>query len=449
MKRSALTGTSLDMAWTSIPVFERVYGAELRRRKIVPPARTERTVSGAAGGTILDPVAGIFDNVLVFDFRSLYPSIMRSFNIDPLARARALSSPRRDDIVAPNGARFSREEGIMPSLIRRYAAERERFLDSGDDSGAYVLKILQNSFYGVLGSAQCAYARTDLAGAITSLAREFLHASRDWFESGGRRVLYGDTDSVFVQASFSDGSGFETLSTLGRCLAASLDERLSAIIRSEYGLQSFLKMRCEKVYGRFLIPRLRQGDRSAAESDGAGLSPSGDRVPSRGRAKGYAGLELTKEGARIEIKGMEAARSDWTPLARNFQTELIGLAFSGRGFEEARDFCRRTEAELKSGRLDGDLVYRKRLRRSASAYASGTPQVLAARLLGWTTGRGVVAYVMTVRGPRPDSLIDAAIDYAHYLDRQLKPIAFSVAGACGWDPEGLFADSGQIGFDFG
>jgi hypothetical protein len=61
----------------------------------------------------------------------------------------------------------------------------------------------------------------------------------------------------------------------------------------------------------------------------------------------------------------------------------------------------------------------------------------------------VVAYVMTVRGPRPDSLIDAAIDYAHYLDRQLKPIAFSVAGACGWDPEGLFADSGQIGFDFG
>ncbi len=449
VKRSVLTGTGLDIAWTSIPVFERVYGAELRRRNIVPLIRSDRAVSGAAGGTILDPIAGVFENVLVFDFRSLYPSIMRSFNIDPLARARATTRQRESDIVAPNGARFSRDPGIMPSLIQRYAAERERFLADGDDSGAFVLKILQNSFYGVLGSAQCAYARTELAGAITSFGREFLHASRDWFESGGRRVLYGDTDSVFVQALAGDGVGFEKLTILGRGLAASLDEHLASLIRSVYDLESFLKIRCEKVYGRFLIPRLRQGERNGADAAGFGLDDAGDGLSSRGRAKGYAGLELLRDGCRVEIKGMEAARSDWTPLARRFQTELIALVFAGCGREEVRGFCRLTESDLRSGKLDGELVYSKNLKRPVSAYASQTPQVKAARLLGWTSGRGLVAYVMTRSGPCPESRIDAAIDYGHYVERQLKPIAFSVAGAYSWNPDDFFSGSGQIGFDFG
>ncbi len=453
MKRSVLTGTSLDIAWTSIPVFERVYGAELRRRRIVPLARSEREVSGAAGGTILDPVAGLFENVLVFDFRSLYPSIMRSFNIDPFARARAMAHPRDSDILAPNGARFAREEGIMPSLIRNYAAEREKALASGDDSAAYVLKILQNSFYGVLGSTQCAYARTDLAGAITSFGRKFLHASRDWFESGGRRVLYGDTDSVFVQALPADGSGYSVLSELGSELAGRLDAYLSELVRTEYGLESFLRIRCEKVYGRFLIPRLRMDDGGRAARGAAGLEGVDDdaepgELTVRGRSKGYAGLELCPDGSRVEIKGMEAARSDWTALARRFQTELIGLVFAGGGPKEAKDHCRLTEAELRSGRLDGELVYRKNLRRPVSAYASESPQVKAARLMGWTARRGLIAYVMTRRGPRPESDVDAPIDYGHYVEKQLAPIARSVAGACGWKAGDWFAGSGQIGFDF-
>ena len=85
----AAAGVSLDLAWTSIPAFERIYGAALRARRIVPPPRHEAPVDGAAGGTVLEAEAGLFPNVLVFDFRSLYPSIMRTFHVDPLAHARA------------------------------------------------------------------------------------------------------------------------------------------------------------------------------------------------------------------------------------------------------------------------------------------------------------------------------------------------------------------------
>ena len=138
-RRASLTGVSLDLAWTSIPSFERVYGSALRARRVAIPARSDRRVSGAAGGTVLEASAGMFERVLVFDFRSLYPSIMRTFNLDPLAYARAearlgpaqiapddprsaVISSRSDDITAPNGARFDSLPGVMPGLIAEYSA---------------------------------------------------------------------------------------------------------------------------------------------------------------------------------------------------------------------------------------------------------------------------------------------------------------------------------------
>ena len=153
VERASLTGVSLDKAWTSVVSFERIYGMELRRRGIAPvPLDPGRSLSGAHGGTVLDPQPGLFSNVAVFDFRSLYPTIILTFNIDPLAHARVKLDPGKDPIVAPNGAGFSRERGILPELITEYFAARRRALDAGDEEASFVYKILMNSFYGVLGT---------------------------------------------------------------------------------------------------------------------------------------------------------------------------------------------------------------------------------------------------------------------------------------------------------
>ncbi|MDR2922156.1 MAG: DNA polymerase II, partial [Treponema sp.] len=152
LERASLTGVSLDKAWTSVVSFERIYGMELMRTGIAPPVpENDAAVSGAAGGTVLDPEPGLFNNVAVFDFRSLYPTIMRTFNIDPLSHARA-GSNGENLIIAPNGAEFSRKPGLLPSLIAGYFATRRAALDSGDSIAAQVYKILMNSFYGVLGT---------------------------------------------------------------------------------------------------------------------------------------------------------------------------------------------------------------------------------------------------------------------------------------------------------
>lgn len=428
-KRSALTGVSLELAWTSIPAFERIYAAELRKRRVLPPPKATRRVSGAAGGTVLDAHAGFFSNVLVFDFRSLYPSIMRTFNIDPMANARAEAHPADDDLIAPNGARFTRTQGVLPGIVTRYAHEREASLEAGDETAAYVYKILQNSFYGVLGAEGCRYARTELAGAITSFGKLFLTAARDHFEQAGTRVLYGDTDSVFVLSALGEEAGFDELTAEGARAADELNALLATRIEDTWGVESHLKIRCEKAYRRFFIPRLK-GDPSAE---------------GRGRAKGYAGLRLSADGVALEVRGMEAARSDFTPLARRFQTELLSLAFADACEEALQAYCVVLLAKLQRGELDEELVYRKSLRRPAGEYETETPQVRAARLLGWTERRGRISYVMTVAGAEPvEARSGAPLDLAHYVDRQLLPIARSIADGLGYDARRWFGAATQL-----
>jgi DNA polymerase-2 len=324
-----------------------------------------------------------------------------------------------------------------------------------------VYKILMNSFYGVLGTGVCRYGRTELAGAITSFARKWLLLTRDWFTDQGFPVLYGDTDSLFVETGLGDAAAYRDFEDQGKTLAAGANRFLGEKIAEEYGLKSFIELRFEKAYRRFLIPPLR------------GISPfrgPGNEGESRGRAKGYGGYLLrpaggtgpgpgtepeTKPGPgvepggdtlRVEVKGMEAVRSDVTPLARRLQLELLELVFSGAGEEVFRDTIRETLKKLRRGELDGELVYRKRLSRPPETYTASTPpQVKAARALGWKNRRGTVEYVWTKTGAEPVSLPHASLDYDHYALSQIFPVAHSIAAAAQWDADSLIPRRLEMG----
>jgi DNA polymerase-2 len=440
IERASLTGVSLDKAWTSVASFERIYGMELYRRKIASPFFDPGlNVSGAAGGTVLEPLPGLFPNVAVFDFRSLYPTIMQTFNIDPLSHARA-GTAESEIIVAPNGAAFSREKGILPGLIAGYFAARRRALEAGDEEASFVYKILMNSFYGVLGTPSCRYGRTELAGAITSFAKKWLWFSRDWFAKKGYRVLYGDTDSLFIQTGLGDESTFDVFIEWGKNCTRELNEDLKNIVKKEYGLVSCMELRFDKLYRRFIIPPLR--NQTADER--------GTQNISRGRAKGYGGHLLHPDGSvSIDVKGMEAVRSDYTPLARRIQIELLDLVFKGCGEPEFKEYVDEILRQLRTGKLDCELVYRKRLARAPETYTSNTPpQVKAARALGWKDRKGSIAYVWTLNGPEPlpekndGGQYLGSLDYDHYAGSQVLPTARSIAAAIGWK-ENLFPSPGK------
>jgi DNA polymerase-2 len=119
---------------------------------------------------------------------------------------------------------------------------------------------------------------------------------------------------------------------------------------------------------------------------------------------------------------MEFVRSDWTRLAKEFQIELYSRIFNN---EEIENWLREFVKKVKAGEYDDKLVYRKRLRKDVDDYTKNIPQhVKAARMLPETSG--TVYYVITKRGPVPVELKHTDIDYDHYIEKQVKPIADSV-----------------------
>ena len=103
----------------------------------------------------------------------------------------------------PGGA-FRRSPAILPRMLDELFPRREAAKKAGDDVASNAIKILMNSFYGVLGTPACRFYNPALANSITGTGREMLLWSKRWFEAAGFDVLYGDTDSLFVHSHSDD-----------------------------------------------------------------------------------------------------------------------------------------------------------------------------------------------------------------------------------------------------
>jgi len=160
-----------------------------------------------------------------------------------------------------------------------------------------------------------------------------------------------------------------------------------------------------------------------------------------GSKKRYAGLVQSSTGTRLVFKGLEAARTDWTPLARSMQRELFERIFNDQPFDE---LLLSIHQRLFAGELDAELVYRKRLRRQLHEYQRNVPpHVQAARKLPAHQGRWV-EYVITMNGPEPVSLQTARPDYEHYYQRQLAPAADGILYFVGTSLEAICGAQQQL-----
>jgi DNA polymerase-2 len=358
-----------------------------------------RAPEASPGGHVLESVPGLYTHVAAFDFRSLYPSIIRTFQVDPLA----LWRPGEDSVQGFDGARFARSGAILPVLITHLHEERNRARAANNETLSRAIKILMNSFYGVLGTAGCRFFDPKLASSITRRGHEIIERSRAFFEAKGRQVLYGDTDSLFVRLDPSMDEAAAVAES--KRLAEEVNAFWRETLRAEHGLESFLELRFDALFLKFLMPTMR-----------------GSSVGSKKR---YAGLTRAANGStQLVIRGLEAVRTDWTPLARNAQTELLERVFADQPWEPWLLALRK---RVLAGELDEQLVYRKRLRRGVDDYANVPPHVRAARLQAEgedadDAPMADIEYLMTSKGPEPTSSQHrSAIDYGHYLDKQLAP----------------------------
>ncbi len=419
VQRSLLTGLPPDRVSGSIAAFDFLYLSALARRGIVAPTvRAGRDVEAQAGGHVLEPAPGLYRNVLMLDFKSLYPSVIRTFQIDPLGY-RPDASAEPDLIRAPNGAAFSRADGILPYLLDDLFPKREAAKAAGDRVASHAIKILMNSFYGVLGTPACRFASSALTGAITSFGRTVLLWAKEHVENRGYRVLYGDTDSLFVLSGADDADAAQTL---GETLARDLNAELARHVEREWRVESRLELEFEKLYLRLILPAVRHG--------------------TTGARKRYAGLLRAGDGAPVvELTGLEAVRRDWTELARRVQRELYDRLFHDRPVDA---YVRDIVAGTRAGRYDAQLVYRKGLRRGLDTYiASNPPHVAAARKMTTRPGR-VIAYVVTTEGPEPATERRAPIDHEHYVQKQIRAVAEPVLTLLDLDFDRVVGDEVQL-----
>jgi DNA polymerase-2 len=417
VERSRLTGLDIDRAGGSVAAFDYLYLPRLHRNGYVAPhVGADKTGVGSPGGYVLDSRPGLYDHVIVLDFKSLYPSIIRTFNVDPMAMSEAGIIEPGQTIPGFRGAAFSREKSLLPGIIEELWSARDEAKMQGNGALSQAIKIIMNSFYGVLGTPGCRFYDPRLVSSITLRGHEILQKTRDLIEEDGFSVIYGDTDSVFVW--LRNANQAREVDAIGQALVAKLNSWWQDFIRVTYDLDSCLELEYETHFVKFFMPTVRGSE--------------------EGSKKRYAGLvnvdSAVSDQYEMVFKGLETVRSDWSPLAKKFQQSLYRKVFMDEPYVE---FIRSTVESVLNGQRDDDLVLKKRLRRRLQDYQKNVPpHVLAARkaeatrsekgLRSLYSNGGWIEYVMTISGPEPRQYRESTINYDFYVDKQLGPIADSI-----------------------
>ncbi len=404
IKRTTLTRMQLDRVNASVASFDSLYLKELQKKGYVAPtASTIEDNERIKGGFVRESKPGIYSNIIVFDFKSLYPSIMRTMNIDPLdfVKSENVQKFDKNDLVeTPNGAHFKKRDGILSLLITSLWQQRDKAKKENNKLESNAIKILMNSLFGVLANPTCRFYSLEVANGITHSGQYFIKLCAEKMQESGYNVIYGDTDSIFINTNIED---YEKALKLGYELQDKTNNFLKEYIKEKFDRTSYLELEFEKVYKKFLMPKVRKSE--------------------EGAKKRYVGLLENKGKDELEFVGLEFVRSDWTDLAKKFQLEIIERIFRD---EKIDDYIISFVEDIKKGKYDDLLIYRKSIRKSVDEYTKTTPpHIKAARLIGRKTS-GLIEYYITEKGPEPVENRKNKIDYEHYIEKQLKPIADSV-----------------------
>jgi len=368
------------------------------------------------GGFVLEPEKGLHSSVIVLDFKSMYPSIIQSFNICPTTLVTKESGDSVGKVVeVPSGTRFVTREtkvGIMPGIVEHLMKKRQaikRSLSKEDDpvkknslfAQQWAFKIMANAFYGHMGYIRAKIYNLDIANAITACGREIIQKTKDEIENRfGYKVVYGDTDSVLVDVNEND---MDKAKEIGTKISEHITKQLPGTIELEF----------EKFFKRFLPLTKKRYVAWRFEPDGDGWKES------------------------VEMKGIETVRRDWCGLVSDTMREVIEIILKKDDAKEAVEYFKKVIKNLLSGKISIDkLVITKTVTKSLGKYVGIQPHVelvkkMQARSPSDAPGVGDrVGYViikgtglLSKRTEDPTFVTEKGleVDSKYYIENQLLP----------------------------
>ena len=330
-----------------------------KRNEIVPNKPDEQTASYRArnpieGAFVKTPNPGIYEKIMVFDFRGLYPSIIISHNIDPYT---ITNESGKEVYQSPVGIKFLKEpKGLIPDVLEQIINTRNKLKDEmkrlDPESEEYKrlwvrqqsLKILANSYYGYLAFARSRYYSRECAQSITAWGRYFINKAIEDAQKNGFEVLYADTDSVFL-----------LLGNKTKEDAIKWMEKLNA------SLPGAMELELEAYYPRgvFVSKKIEKAAQIAI-----------------GAKKKYA---LIDEKGRIKIRGFELVRRDWSVIAKETQRKVLEAILKEGSKEKAIQIVKEIIKDIREGKVPIEkMAIETQLTKNLQEYEAKSPELVAA-----------------------------------------------------------------------
>lgn len=155
------------------------------------------------GAFVLQPKPGLYEDVVFFDFTSMYASVIVSFNLSK-ASFRERETPNSTEVELEDKiVYFSKEQSFFPIMLeeiikkrRQYKKEYSEKKDNLSKAKSNAFKLLANASYGYQGFFGARYYQLEAAAATAALARKYIKETINKIEKAGFKVIYSDTDSI-------------------------------------------------------------------------------------------------------------------------------------------------------------------------------------------------------------------------------------------------------------
>lgn len=361
------------------------------------------------GAFVFQPKPGLYEDIGVVDFRSLYPSIIVSHNICP------------STIYFGEGkAAFLKKEerlGFIPrtvdEVIRLRSEAKQRLKVDKENpwlkARVMVLKLIANGFYGYLGYYNARWYCFECAGEVTALGREYVHSVISKAENEGANVVYADTDSAFVHKPQIDDFIVKFVSEINKTLPYPME------------------LEQQGIYKRAIFVSTKAKE--------------------KGAKKKYA---LCDEEGHLTIKGFQSVRRDWAGVAKETQIEVLRKILVENNKEGALIYVKEVIRKIKAGEIPLEkLVILTRLHKDLASYHQTGRHVAAATKSGLEFSSGdTIKYIITKGRPGESVsarsvLFDIAkkekikYDPDYYINQQIIPSTMQILGVLGYSEDEL------------
>jgi len=389
---------------------------------------SSRKIQTYQGGYVFNPNPGLYENIFVFDFLSLYPSIVVSHNICPstLQSDKTQNSHESPEIIENNvKVRYyftSEYEGFIPSVIKDILLKRTKIKsllkqnrDPVLESRSYALKTIANATYGYFAFFGARWYSKECAMSITAYGRKYITEVIEKAQKNLINVIYSDTDSIFIT---TDSKSKEFI--------------MDFVNQINLELPSFMEIELENFYPRGIFV-MKRGENE------------------EGAKKKYA---LISEDGRIKVRGFETIRRDWSYIAKETQKKVLEIILIEKDIDKAFNYVRDIIENIKNKNIPKDLmVIRTQLKKSVEDYDLIGPHVVIAKKMlekGMFVGPGSIIHYIVEDGKglvRDKAILpedSKSYDSKYYIENQVLPAVDRIFEAVGYEKKDLTEEKSQL-----